>query len=65
MIYELFLDAETVGLIYCSAEANSQYQVDTVKLPSWRSWATPVSSTPSPTPMMPPPSPRPPATPPT
>ena len=31
MIYELFPDAETVGLIYCSAEANSQYQVDTVK----------------------------------
>ena len=31
MIYELFPDAETVGLIYCSAEANSQYQVDTVQ----------------------------------
>ena len=31
MIYELFPDAETVGLIYWSAEANSQYQVDTVK----------------------------------
>ena len=31
MIYELFPDAETVGLIYCSTEANSQYQVDTVK----------------------------------
>ena len=31
MIYELFPDAETVALIYCSAEANSQYQVDTVK----------------------------------
>ena len=31
MIYELFPDAETVGLIYCYAEANSQYQVDTVK----------------------------------
>ena len=31
MIYELFPDAETVGLIYCSAEANSQYQVDTLK----------------------------------
>ena len=31
MIYELFPDAETGGLIYCSAEANSQYQVDTVK----------------------------------
>ena len=24
-------DAKTVGLLYCSAEANSQYQVDTVK----------------------------------
>ncbi len=26
-----FPDAKTVGLLYCSAEANSQYQVDTVK----------------------------------
>lgn len=32
MINELFPDAEKVGLLYCSAEANSQYQVDTVKL---------------------------------
>lgn len=31
MLNELFPDAKTVGLIYCSAEANSQYQVDTVK----------------------------------
>lgn len=31
MLHELFPDAEKVGLLYCSAEANSQYQVDTVK----------------------------------
>jgi putative ABC transport system substrate-binding protein len=31
MIQEFFPDAEQIGLIYCSAEANSQYQVDTVK----------------------------------
>ena len=31
MIQEWFPDAETVGLLYCSAEANSKYQVDTVK----------------------------------
>lgn len=31
MLQELFPDAATVGLLYCSAEANSQYQVDTVK----------------------------------
>ena len=31
MIKELFPDARTVGLLYCSAEANSQYQVDTIK----------------------------------
>lgn len=31
MIQELFPDAETVGLLYCSAEANSKYQVDTIK----------------------------------
>ena len=31
MLQELFPDAENVGLLYCSAEANSQYQVDTVK----------------------------------
>lgn len=31
MLNELFPDAKTVGLLYCSAEANSQYQVDVVK----------------------------------
>ena len=31
MLKELFPDAKQVGLLYCSAEANSQYQVDTVK----------------------------------
>lgn len=31
MLAELFPDAENVALLYCSAEANSQYQVDTVK----------------------------------
>ncbi|MCD8097349.1 MAG: ABC transporter substrate-binding protein [Lachnospiraceae bacterium] len=31
MLAELFPDAETVGLLYCSAEANSQYQVDNVQ----------------------------------
>lgn len=31
MLKELFPDASKVGLLYCSAEANSQYQVDTVK----------------------------------
>ena len=31
MIPDLFPEAQKVGLIYCSAEANSQYQVDTVK----------------------------------
>ncbi|MDO5550893.1 MAG: ABC transporter substrate-binding protein [Lachnospiraceae bacterium] len=31
MLSELFPDAKNVGLLYCSAEANSQYQVDTVK----------------------------------
>lgn len=30
MILELFPDAKKVGLLYCSAEANSQYQVDMV-----------------------------------
>lgn len=30
MIQELFPEAETVGLLYCSAEANSQYQVDVI-----------------------------------
>ncbi len=31
MLNELFPDAKNVGLIYCTAEANSQYQVDTVQ----------------------------------
>lgn len=31
IVQELFPDAKNVGLLYCSAEANSQYQVDTVK----------------------------------
>lgn len=31
MLEEIFPDVKTVGLLYCSAEANSQYQVDTVK----------------------------------
>ena len=31
MIKEWFPDAKNIGLVYCSAEANSQYQVDVVK----------------------------------
>ena len=31
MITEWFPEAKTVGLLYCSAEANSKYQVETVK----------------------------------
>lgn len=31
MLTALCPDAQTVGLLYCSAEANSQYQVDTVQ----------------------------------
>ena len=31
MLNELFPDAKNVGLLYCSAEANSQYQVDEVQ----------------------------------
>lgn len=31
MLNELYPDVENVGLLYCSSEANSQYQVDTVK----------------------------------
>ncbi len=30
MIKELFPDAETVGLFYCTAEANSVYQIETI-----------------------------------
>ena len=32
MVKEWFPDAKTVGLLYCSAEPNSQYQVDVVKV---------------------------------
>ncbi len=31
MIKELFPDAKKVGLLYCSAEANSAYQIETIK----------------------------------
>lgn len=31
MVKELFPDADTVGLLYCSAEPNSQYQADVVQ----------------------------------
>ncbi len=31
MIKELFPDAKTIGLLYCSAEANSAYQVSVIK----------------------------------
>lgn len=31
ILKELFPDKKNVGLVYCTAEANSQYQVDTVK----------------------------------
>ena len=31
MLQELFPDAEKVGLLYCSAESNSKYQVDVIK----------------------------------
>lgn len=31
MFTELLPEAETIGLLYCSAEPNSQYQVDTMK----------------------------------
>ena len=31
MIQELFPDAANVGLLYCSAEPNSKYQIDTIK----------------------------------
>ena len=30
MLHELFPDAKNVGLLYCSAEANSQYQIDVI-----------------------------------
>ncbi|MDE6589704.1 MAG: ABC transporter substrate-binding protein [Oscillospiraceae bacterium] len=31
MIHEWYPEAKTIGLLYCSKEANSQYQVDTVQ----------------------------------
>ena len=31
MINELFPESQTVGVLYCSAEANSQYQADVIK----------------------------------
>ena len=31
MLVELFPDAKNVGVLYCSAEANSQYQADVIK----------------------------------
>ena len=31
MLRELFPDAKTVGLLYCSAESNSKYQVDMIR----------------------------------
>lgn len=31
MLHELFPDVDTVGLLYCSAEANSVYQTDTIQ----------------------------------
>ena len=31
MIQELFPEAKTIGLLYCSAEPNSQYQVDVIE----------------------------------
>lgn len=31
MVKELFPDAKNVGILYCSAEANSKYQYDTIK----------------------------------
>ena len=30
MVAEIFPDAKTVGILYCSAEANSKYQVETI-----------------------------------
>ena len=30
MIVELFPDAQNIGLLYCSSEPNSQYQIDVV-----------------------------------
>ena len=32
MLHELFPDARNVGLLYCSAEPNSKYQIDVIKV---------------------------------
>ena len=32
MLKELFPDAKNVGILYCSAEANSKYQSDTITI---------------------------------
>ena len=32
MLKELFPDAQTVGILYCSAEANSQFQADAIRV---------------------------------
>ena len=32
MLHELFTDAAKVGLLYCSAEPNSKYQIDNIKV---------------------------------
>ena len=50
MITEWFPNAKTVGLLYCSKEANSQYQVDVVKAELEKKGLTATLS-PSPIPM--------------
>ena len=57
MIVEWMPDAKKVGLLYCSAEANSQYQVDEVQK-YLEAKASPRLSTLSPTPTTCPPSAR-------
>ena len=49
MLKELFPDAKNVGLLYCSAEPNSKYQIDTSSR-CLRSWVIPAPSMRSPTP---------------
>ena len=51
MIPEWCPDAKTVGLLYCSAEANSQYRWTRCR-PRWRRWVSPAPSIPSPTRMI-------------
>ena len=55
MLQEWFPDAQAVGLLYCSAEPNSQYQVDNRPELSGGGPASPAPSIPSPTPMTCPP----------